>query len=319
MKHLAFPFLTVLLAASCSNAIKDSSQKPKEEPLQDSSPKIIVYAQPPAVTNNLSIVAKEDLYGFWVGMFEPDLGATGNNKAHIRDSEKIFWDKSNKITIAIDSMADDSSVYGHSVVAGNFRPFKGKYRYNGSLYTFEVSEPGDDKYDGAFSFSIKTGEDHIAGHWASYKPVEISKRKYSLSKKLFVYDPNAPLEDVYLDWEQSRTTKNSYEGQVFYDKTYFSTTERIFETNPSVTLLKAADIENFTKADIYILRNSIYAKHGYSFKKRALRVFFDSHDWYMPVYIDIKKELTDIEKANIKLLMRYEKNAEEYYDTFGRG
>ena len=63
----------------------------------------------------------------------------------------------------------------------------------------------------------------------------------------------------------------------------------------------------------------IYVRHGYSFKKRPLRVFFDPQSWYIPVFNNIKNNLTDIEKKNIKLLLRYEKNAKEYYDSFGRG
>jgi thioredoxin-related protein len=46
---------------------------------------------------------------------------------------------------------------------------------------------------------------------------------------------------------------------------------------------------------------------------------YDKHEWYIPVHTNIKEELTEIEKNNIKLLLIYEKNTEEYYDEFGRG
>ena len=66
-------------------------------------------------------------------------------------------------------------------------------------------------------------------------------------------------------------------------------------------------------------RNSIYARHGYSFKNRKMRYFFDNYiDWYMPVNTDIRNSLTDIEKRNIELLKRYEEHAENYYDEYGR-
>ena len=73
------------------------------------------------------------------------------------------------------------------------------------------------------------------------------------------------------------------------------------------------------KGDLKIIRNTIYARHGYSFKNMPLRVFFDAQSWYIPMQIDIKSNLTRVEKENIKLLLRYEKNAVEYYDYFGRG
>ena len=84
-------------------------------------------------------------------------------------------------------------------------------------------------------------------------------------------------------------------------------------------MLTKSDVENLKKGDIVIIRNTIYARHGYSFKNQPLRVFFDAQDWYIPVHTDVKSELTDIEKDNIKLLLRYERNAKEYYDYFGRG
>ncbi len=96
------------------------------------------------------------------------------------------------------------------------------------------------------------------------------------------------------------------------------TSADVYKYNPSTTALTKEQVSNLKKADIFILRNSIYARHGYSFKKQPLRVFFDEQDWYIPISNDVKSELTPLEKQNITLLMRYEKNAKEYYDVFGR-
>ena len=73
-----------------------------------------------------------------------------------------------------------------------------------------------------------------------------------------------------------------------------------------------------TASKLKILRNSIFARHGFAFRDKQLRMYFEQFNWYMPVFGDVKDELTEIEKENIDLLLRYEKNAEEYYDTFGR-
>lgn len=67
-----------------------------------------------------------------------------------------------------------------------------------------------------------------------------------------------------------------------------------------------------------MLRNLVFARHGYTFKNKPLRYFFDMQEWYIPVKSDVKNELTSIEKKNIALLLRYEQNATEYYDVFGR-
>lgn len=91
-----------------------------------------------------------------------------------------------------------------------------------------------------------------------------------------------------------------------------------FKVNASKDKITKEFAENLSKADIFILRNSIYARHGYSFKNRQLRLYFEDYNWYMPVFTDVKKSFTKIELANIDLLLLYEENAEEYYDRFGR-
>jgi hypothetical protein len=317
-----FIYILPLAAIACTSAIKDHQQVLKEEPMHDNTHAVSLWATPPVITTNLSFKEKNDLYGFWVGMFEPDPGEFADTGQYcINTGEWDIWNSANKISVSIDSMADDSSVSGHSIVAGNARPFKGTYTYDARsmAFLFIVSEPGDDKYDGTFRFSIGLDEDHISGTWKSYKKLDISERKYVLTKKLFRYDPGHALERAYVDWEKFRKRKTNPRHDDYYDKTYFATTEMVNKVNASKTLLKKEDVENFSKADLYILRNSIYARHGYSFRKRPLRAFFDAQTWYMPVHVDIRKDLTEIEKTNIKLLLRYEKNAEEYYDEFGRG
>ncbi len=49
-----------------------------------------------------------------------------------------------------------------------------------------------------------------------------------------------------------------------------------------------------------------------------MRYFFDRVEWYIPVSVDVTKELTELEKSNIEILKRYENHAATYYDRFGR-
>jgi hypothetical protein len=146
-----------------------------------------------------------------------------------------------------------------------------------------------------------------------------------LTKKIYQYNANQNLEEnrAFTDWEKTKKHKVTYqiddEAYETYDELEYSTaTDAIYKLNASAQLLTKEDTENLKKGDLKIIRNTIYARHGYSFKNRPLRVFFDAQPWYIPVHTDIKSELTSIEKQNIKLLLRYEKNAEEYYDSFGR-
>jgi len=267
----------------------------------------------PVATDNLTIKDAKDLTGYWVGRFEAD-----TNIEAVYAGDHRVWDYANKINISIDTI-DSEKVIGHSIVAGNFRPFKGTMKKDGPTYKFSVKEPGDDKYDGAFSFSIAERDSVISGIWKANGRLRISARKYSLKKRLFNYNANQPIDYRFMDERKKKA--QSYkddDGKTYTDTAYLSTTDDIRKYNPSAGLLTKNQVANLKKADILILRNSIYARHGYSFKKLPLREYFDQQEWYIPISTNVTHELTPIEKQNITLLLRYEKNAKEYYDTFGR-
>lgn len=263
---------------------------------------------------------------YWVGFFEPHFEISMVDKTVYGD-EALGWGRQNKISISIDTIIGDS-VFGHSVVAGNHRPFSGNYEVEDDVQRFYVQEPGDDKYDGTFEFRIF--RDELMGEWEAFKEIDIPKRQYKLSLKTFKYDPDRMLyqQGRYGDWNKFVEHKDyevfdegTPEEEVYewVQKEFASSTNKIYEINASNTLLSKADVENLTNSDLVVIRNTIYARHGYSFKYRPLRVFFDEQEWYIPVRADIKQTFTEIEKHNIQLLLKYEKNAKEYYDYFGRG
>lgn len=230
-------------------------------------------------------------------------------KAYDEEKDYVHF---NKITIAIDSIGE-KNVFGHSVVAGNNRPFSGAYEYSGTNLVVTGKEPGDDRYDGTFSFTIFPQTMVISGEWKANDPkLPVSEREFTLEKKAFAYDPNLELpEDV--GWS------NLYEKYPKYADQEELLTEDVLSLNASNRLLKKEDVENMYKGDLEVIRNAIYARHGYSFKNRKMRFIFDKMvDWYMPVSTDIRKDLTDIERKNADLIKRYEQHAARYYDSFGR-
>ncbi|MGC4100992.1 YARHG domain-containing protein [Ferruginibacter sp.] len=190
----------------------------------------------------------------------------------------------NKITLLITKASGDT-IEGRSVVGGNDRPFSGTFKNTGDVYAITASEPGDDKYDGVFNISIDvTKPDVITGSWTPNKPGEnLAAKRFTLERKAFRY-----LQDVGMYPDASKR------------------------------LLKEADVENLMKPELQQMRNEIFARHGYCFKKKDLREEFENKDWYIPNTVDVKKDLTEIEKKNIALIKKYEKYAEDYGDDFGR-
>lgn len=242
----------------------------------------------------------------------PVLGTyTGGFEASVFN-EKRDYVYENRITISIDALNGDT-LTGHSIVAGNNRPFKGKFKEEGKLFKVEAAEPGDDKYDGKFSFTIDPDKNTVAGIWKSNdKNLDVTERKYTLTKKQFKYDASLNLpEDVQWAELYDRNPK-------FPDK-FEALTADVTKFNASTMELTKKDVQNLYKGDLEIIRNAIYARHGYSFKNRKLRFIFDQYvPWYMPLNTDIRSNLTAIEKKNIELLKRYEDHAAKYYDEYGR-
>lgn len=313
MKFIFSIFFSLILFASCQEAIK-------KKPVQKEEPAVVntsyLYSMEPRnVSNNLIVKDISDLIGYWVGDFEPD--ENDNLIKEFMETDKSAWKFYKKLNLSIDSISGDS-VFGHSVVSGTRRPLNGNYKKEGNSYVFLLLEPGDDKFDGKFQFTINENDSEIVGTWKSFGKIKVFSRTYNLRKILFKFNANNALESRYIDGNKMKENKLKYEDEEYIEESYFSTSELVFDYNSSLKELKIKDVENLSKADIYILRNSIYARHGYSFKSIQLSNYFQEQSWYYPVKSDIKKELSALEKKNISLLMRYEKNAEEYYDVFGR-
>ncbi len=287
------PVLFVMLLWGCGNN-KPPTPPPAETP-QTATP-----AEPGEGATETPAKAAHPILGSYVGLFEAKTYDANQN---------ISW--SNKITVFLDSIAGDQ-LYGHSVVAGNFRPFTGTLRKQGDQFVAQGKEPGDDQYDGQFAMTIDAGGKTVKGTWKANKKLGVSERQYTLERRQFRYDPNLELPEE-TGWAD---LYNSYDEKT--GKAEFLT-EDVTKYNASARLLKKEEVENLYKSDLEVIRNAIYARHGYSFKNRRMRYVFDTYvDWYMPVSVDIRDQLTAIEKQNIDLLKRYEQHAERYYDEFGR-
>ncbi|HWJ26676.1 MAG TPA: hypothetical protein VNS32_09035, partial [Flavisolibacter sp.] len=121
--------------------------------------------------------------GFYTGIFE----------ATRYDDKKEVFD--NQITICIDSL-DGTNLFGHSIVAGNDRAFTGTYVKKNDGYEVSVKEPGDDRYDGSFEFSITDRNKTVEGIWnANDRTMGVTARKYRLHRQAYVYDPAAQLPE----------------------------------------------------------------------------------------------------------------------------
>ncbi|WP_291118649.1 YARHG domain-containing protein [Empedobacter sp. UBA7248] len=307
MKKLALLICTTLVVLSCKDDKKNAVKN------NDSNDTI----------SSIHIEPTQEDVGLWSGIFEAD---------SVDYDKGDKWSYQNRISVVIQKINNDNTVEGYSVSAGNIRPFKGDLVKEGNSRYVMVNEPGDQKYDGTFKFNISEKDDSIYGTWISKrKDLPVLSRKFSLKKTEFNYNPENILkkakddmeyEDSYanIDWVNSKKKKYDETGdgeEYFYD-VQRAASDDIYKINGSTQKLTEKQLKNLHKLDLEIIRNTIYARHGYSFANRGARQFFDYVDWYVPLYTNVENKLSPIEKDNIALLKRFEKYATDNYQQYGR-
>jgi hypothetical protein len=70
--------------------------------------------------------------------------------------------------------------------------------------------------------------------------------------------------------------------------------------------LNASELTKYNKSELRLIRNEIFARHGFIFKSPELISYFKSQNWYKPEFNDITDKLTPVEKTNIELLYKLE-------------
>lgn len=73
--------------------------------------------------------------------------------------------------------------------------------------------------------------------------------------------------------------------------------------------LSDSDLDGKSKKELELMRNTIYARHGYKFKRDDLIEYFSQFTWYSPKTSDMSSvynEMSDIEKYNIDFIKKHE-------------
>ena len=79
----------------------------------------------------------------------------------------------------------------------------------------------------------------------------------------------------------------------------------------SIRELSMSDLYGLSLDDLDIMRNEIYARHGYIFSSDKLRRYFSAQPWYIGFNSDPKSvysEFNAVEKKNVQLIKQREKD-----------
>ena len=87
-----------------------------------------------------------------------------------------------------------------------------------------------------------------------------------------------------------------------------------FYTFVSKRLINLNDLKKYSKTELRLIKNEIFARYNYIFNGDDLTRYFQRQEWYSPKNENVDKYLTDIERENIVFLNNYIKSRQN--ETF---
>ena len=145
------------------------------------------------------------------------------------------------------------------------------------------------------------------GFWEARYDDASYKGYYKNDEKDGVWDENGEKIRYKNGKVVSESNNKEQPKETFTNSSHPVIGEALFE-NLSKHRLSGSDLSSFAKSELRILRNSIFAKHGYIFKSEDLKMYFSQFEWYKPEFNNVNHKLNSVEKENIKILKQAEDN-----------
>ena len=89
------------------------------------------------------------------------------------------------------------------------------------------------------------------------------------------------------------------------NKTSVHSDDYLYPSN--IQYISESELNGFSENKIALIRNEIYARHGYVFKKEPYKTYFSSKNWYIPNVNFSENMFNEFEKYNKNLIVEYEK------------
>ncbi len=176
-----------------------------------------------------------------------------------------------------------------------------------------------------FSEFIALGEVGEYYEWTAREYNSDQQVYFKISSKMFNYDYEFSFLDVKsavwyaISIDVSQPSKPQYNDYSDYNN-YDSYSEPQYsqpsysEDNGYMSVLSQRkltynDVSDKSAYELSIMRNSIYAKYGYRFKRQDLLDYFNQFDWYYPTTSDAQaayNQMSEIERYNVNFIKKYE-------------
>ncbi|MFY0602126.1 MAG: YARHG domain-containing protein [Cyclobacteriaceae bacterium] len=111
--------------------------------------------------------------------------------------------------------------------------------------------------------------------------IEVKSEKKDLTKLKYFYLAEDEIKEVF-------------PGLANPDRKFSISTEQI---------IPYKELKKYKQEDLDIMRNEIFADHGYIFKTEKWVKYFSKQPWYTPSFDNVDSKLSMIEKINIKTIL----------------
>jgi hypothetical protein len=120
-------------------------------------------------------------------------------------------------------------------------------------------------------------------------------------------DNNQGMQQAETNLSNNSTSNNTSSENNVFNKTENSNYDftGIYPQGSS-RVLSSSDLSGLSKQELKIMRNEIYARHGYIFKTAEMKAYFANQGWYQGQFDEVASKLTSIEQQNIELIKIYE-------------
>ncbi|MCB0401018.1 MAG: YARHG domain-containing protein [Flavobacteriales bacterium] len=179
---------------------------------------------------------------------------------------------------------------------------------------------GDSEWETSLIINMSKGQYFAqlqAGHWndegtawifeyENFKNVRIEGNKFFSDKTngefLISEESGEPVLKVEQSWSYEGESEVGYKSAEVQDFYYGDYSEASYRE------LEEEDLELLTKEELQLMRNEIFARYDFKFKQGGdMDTYFRMMDWYHSVNKNVDAFLTPLEKENITLLKKLEK------------
>jgi len=134
--------------------------------------------------------------------------------------------------------------------------------------------------------------------------IEELEKKIQMQNEAIAKDKEAVVNNT-LEEKDAEINKLKNKKKANDNSSYFAKGAGMFPEG-SQRYLSYVDIEYLSSRDLKIMRNEIFARHGYIFKTSDMIQHFSEQSWYRPLNNDVTAYLSKIEKENVNFIKQYE-------------